>query len=187
MAAPPVRNISAIKQATKIAPPEPPLPEPVQDVESLGRDPGVTDAVWRQLQADKAAEIEAEKQREEADEKIRQELREAEDAEARAQGEIAKVVEEARSADESKREDIMRKLEEERLREAAARAERASKAAELKAREEAQRLERQREAQAQSKLRQMGICPAGFRWVKQAGGYRCQAGGHFITDSQLGF
>jgi rubrerythrin len=187
MAAPPVRNISAIKQATKIAPPEPPLPEPVQDVESLGRDPGVTDAVWRQLQADKAAEIEAQKQREEVDEKIRQELREAEDAEARAQGEIAKVVEEARSADESKREDIMRKLEEERLREAAARAERASKAAELKAREEAQRLERQREAQAQSKLRQMGICPAGFRWVKQAGGYRCQAGGHFITDSQLGF
>ena len=81
----------------------------------------------------------------------------------------------------------MKKLEEERLRVAAARAERARKAAELKAREEAERLARQKEAQVQVKLRQMGICPMGYRWIKQAGGYRCEAGGHFVTDSQLGF
>jgi len=57
----------------------------------------------------------------------------------------------------------------------------------LKAREEAERLARQKEAQVQVKLRQMGICPMGYRWIKQAGGYRCEAGGHFVTDSQLGF
>jgi len=40
-------------------------------------------------------------------------------------------------------------------------------------------------AQMLAKLRQLGICPASYRWIKQAGGYRCQAGGHFVTDSQL--
>lgn len=190
MAAPPsIRNTSTIKKATNIAPQEQPLLEPVQDVEeeeSVGRDPGVTDAVWRQLQADKVAVVKEQKQRQEAVEKMRKELHEAEEAEERAQSEIVKVLEEARSADKSRQEEIMKKMEEERLREAAARAERARKAAELKAREEADRLARQREAQAQAKLRQLGICPAGYRWIKQAGGYRCQAGGHFITDSQLG-
>ena len=90
-------------------------------------------------------------------------------------------------ADQKRQEEIMRKLEEERLREAAARAERARKAAELKAREEAERRERQREAQAQAKLRSIGVCPVGFRWIKQAGGYRCAGGTHYVTDSELGF
>ena len=187
---PSIRTTSATKQATKTAPTEQPPPEPVQEVqeeeESVERDPGVTDAAWRQLQADKAAAIEEQKRREEAIEKARKEWREAQEAQEKAQKEIAKALEEARLADQKRREEIMRKLEEERLREAAARAERARKLAELKAREEAERLERQREAQAQAKLRHMGICPAGFRWIKQAGGYRCEAGGHFVTDSQLG-
>ena len=187
MATPPIRNRSAIKQATKIAPPEQPLPETVREIEehqdTVGRDPGVTDTVWRQLQADKAAAIKEQKQHEEAVEKARMELHNAEEAEKSAQREI-KVLEEARSADpnERRQEDIMKKIEEERLREAAARAERAIKAAELKAQEEARKLE----AQMQAKLRQMGICPAGFRWIKQAGGYRCQGGAHSVTDSELG-
>jgi len=190
-AAPPsIKTTSATKQATKTAPPEQAPPEPVQEVQeeedTVGRDPGVTDAVWRQLQADKAAAIEEQKRREEAMEQARKELREAQEAQEKAQREIAKALEEARLADRKRQEEIMRKLEEERLREAAARAERARKLAELKAREEAERLERQREAQVQAKLRHMGICPAGYRWIKQAGGYRCEAGGHFVTDSQLG-
>ena len=181
---PPIRNTSAIKQAIEIAPPEQPLPEPVEDVkeerESVGRDPGVSDVVWRQLQADKAVAINEQRQRDEVIEKTRNQLRDAEAVEEKARGEIVKLLEEARSADESKQEEIRKKMEEERLREAAARAERAMKAAELKAREEASRLSRQREAQVQAKLREMGICPVGFRWIKQAGGYRCQAGGHWF-------
>ena len=187
---PSIKTTSATKQATKTAPPEHPPSEPIQEVqgeqECVERDPGVTDAVWRQLQADKAAAIEEQKRREEAIEKVQKELREAQEAQERAQREIAKALEEAQLANQKRREEAMRKLEEERLKEAAARAERARKLAELKARQEAERLERQREAQAQAKLRYMGICPAGFRWIKQAGGYRCEAGGHFVTDAQLG-
>ena len=191
-AAPPsFKTTSATKQATKTAPPEQPPPEPMQEIreeeESVARDPGVTDAVWRQLQADKAAVIEEQKRREEAIEKARKEFLEAQEAQEKAQREIARALEEARLADKKRHDEIMKKLEEERLREAAARAERARKAAELKAREEAERLERQREAKAQAKLRTMGVCVAGFRWIKQAGGYRCEAGGHFVSDSQLGF
>jgi hypothetical protein len=113
-------------------------------------------------------------------------LHEAQEAQEKAQMEIVKALEEACLADEKRRVEILKKLEEGRLREAAARAERARKAAALKAREEAERLVRQREAQAQAKLRFMGICPAGYQWIKQAGGYRCSAGGHFVTYSQLG-
>ena len=187
---PSTKTASATKQTTDTAPPEQPPPEPVQEAqeehESIGRDPGVTDTVWRQLQADKATAIEEQKRREEAIEKVRKELREAQEAQEKAQAEIVKALEETRLADQKKRDEIMRKLEGERLREAAARAERARKLAELKAREEAEKLERQREAQAQAKLRYMGVCPVGYHWIKQAGGYRCSAGGHFVTDSQLG-
>jgi hypothetical protein len=35
-------------------------------------------------------------------------------------------------------------------------------------------------------LRQMGVCVAGFRWIKQASGYRCAGGTHYISNSQLG-
>ena len=189
-AAPPsIRTTSATKLATKTAPPEQSLPEPVQEVQeedSAGRDPGVTDAVWRQLQADKAAAIEEQKLREEAMEKVRKELREAQEAQEKAQREIAKALEEVRLADRKRQDDIMKKLEEERLREAAARAERARKAAELKAREEAARQERLREAKAQAALQSMGVCVAGFRWIKQPNGYRCAGGSHFVTNTQLG-
>ena len=79
----------------------------------------------------------------------------------------------------------MKKLEE-RSRGAAVRAERVRKAVESKAREEAARLERQREAKAQAKLQTMGVCVAGFRWIKQSKGYRCAGGAHFVTNAELG-
>ena len=44
---------------------------------------------------------------------------------------------------------------------------------------------RRKEAKVQQQLRTLGICPAGFRWIKQYGGYRCSAGGHFFADSEL--
>lgn len=58
--------------------------------------------------------------------------------------------------------------------------------AELESQRKAWEEERRKEAKAQQQLRTLGICPAGFRWVKQNGGYRCSAGGHFVTDSELG-
>ena len=189
-AAPPsIKTTSTTKQSTNVTPPEQPPPESVQEAEeeeSAERDSGVTDVVWKQLQADKAAAIEEQKRREEAVERVQKELREAQEAQERAQRVIARALEEVRLADMKRQQEIMKKLEEERLREAAARAERARKAAELKAKEEAERSRRQQEAKAQEKLRHMGVCPVGYRWIKQAGGYRCAGGSHFVTDSQLG-
>jgi len=189
-AAPPsIKTVSATKQAIKTAPPEQPPPELIQEIQEegpVGRDPGVTDAVWRQLQADKAAAIEEQKRREEAIEQTRKELREAQEAQEQAQMEIARALDEACLADKKRQDEIMKKLEEERLKEAAARAERARKAAELKAREEAAKLERQREAKAQAKLQTMGVCVAGFRWIRQSNGYRCAGGSHFVGNTQLG-
>lgn len=37
----------------------------------------------------------------------------------------------------------------------------------------------------QDKLRRIGKCPAGYDWVQVAGGWRCQAGGHHVSDAQL--
>ena len=45
---------------------------------------------------------------------------------------------------------------------------------------------RRKEREAQQKLRQMGVCPVGYRWIKQASGYRCAGGSHFVSDAQLG-
>ena len=195
---PSISTASTSKQHAKPTPPQQPPQDPFQDPAQdpaqevqeeqgyVGRDPGVTDAVWWQLQADKFAAIEEQKRREGEIERAQKELHEAQKAHEKAQRAIAKAIEEARLADQRRQAEIMKKLEQERLREAAARAERARKMAELKAREEAARRAQQKEAQAQAKLRYMGICPAGYQWIKQIGGYRCSAGGHFVTDSQLG-
>jgi len=45
--------------------------------------------------------------------------------------------------------------------------------------------ERKKEQAAQRKLKHMGVCVAGFRWIKQRGGYRCAGGSHFVSDTQL--
>ncbi|KAI4260726.1 MAG: hypothetical protein LQ352_000118 [Teloschistes flavicans] len=46
--------------------------------------------------------------------------------------------------------------------------------------------EKRKEAAAQRKLRTLGVCVAGFWWIKQAGGYRCVGGSHYVSDAQLG-
>ena len=50
----------------------------------------------------------------------------------------------------------------------------------------AKRAAKRREAQAQQKLRSMGVCPVGYRWIKQASGYRCAGGSHYVSDAELG-
>jgi hypothetical protein len=78
-----------------------------------------------------------------------------------------------------------RRHEEARLR--AVMASRAKQEAEDKlrrAREEAER--KKEEAEALQKLRDMGVCPVGFRWIKQGTGYRCAGESHLVSDTQLG-
>jgi replication-associated recombination protein RarA len=44
---------------------------------------------------------------------------------------------------------------------------------------------RQLEAEMKRKLAAMGKCPVGFEWIKQADGYRCAGGSHFISKTQM--
>ncbi|GLA87164.1 hypothetical protein AtubIFM56815_011439 [Aspergillus tubingensis] len=45
---------------------------------------------------------------------------------------------------------------------------------------------KKKEEEAQRKLREMGVCPMGYRWIPQATGYRCAGGSHFVSSAQLG-
>ncbi|KAI0070486.1 hypothetical protein K474DRAFT_793185 [Panus rudis PR-1116 ss-1] len=38
----------------------------------------------------------------------------------------------------------------------------------------------------QQKIRVMGDCPAGLPWIKEADGYRCTGGSHFLSNEELG-
>ncbi|CAG7555761.1 unnamed protein product [Fusarium equiseti] len=39
--------------------------------------------------------------------------------------------------------------------------------------------------EAKEKLKKMGVCPVGYHWIKQSGGYRCAGGSHWMTDEQV--
>lgn len=60
--------------------------------------------------------------------------------------------------------------------------ERAKELAVRKALEERER-ELALEKAAQAALRRMGKCPAGFQWHRQGDGWRCSAGGHYVSGS----
>lgn len=46
--------------------------------------------------------------------------------------------------------------------------------------------ERRRKAEeARKKLEMMGVCPVGFPWIKQEGGYRCGGGSHYMSDAAV--
>jgi hypothetical protein len=42
-----------------------------------------------------------------------------------------------------------------------------------------------REAEEQAKLAKMGVCPVGYQWIRQTGGYRCAGGSHCVSDAQM--
>lgn len=65
-----------------------------------------------------------------------------------------------RDAREADREKIMKKLLEEEER-------------------------RKEEEEARKKLEMMGKCPVGYHWIRQANGYRCAGGSHFMSDAQV--
>lgn len=143
-------------------------PESPDDEESrrVVRDAGVSNEVWEQLQKDQAKEarkkvefrdlLEARKSAEAARKKIVQELIKEEELKE----EERLKLEEAKKKAEAAREKILRQLIEQEER-------------------------RKKEVAKQAKIRALGICPMGFDWVKQDGGYRCSAGGHFLSDAEI--
>lgn len=148
------------------------------------RDDGVPDDVWDELKADKA--------RAAAECQVNDEtIRDAEAVESDAiqfeqqQLQALKHLAEAKARDEAEAQELKRKQEEARLQEQAARMLREKAKAELE-RIRIQEVKRKRERQVQSKLREMGVCCQGFQWIKQASGYRCAGGSHYVSDKQLG-
>ncbi|KAJ7583678.1 P-loop containing nucleoside triphosphate hydrolase protein [Mycena floridula] len=188
---PPPRPIVSTNSTVAAAQKPKPKPTPTASSDAQ-RDPGVSDEVWAQLQRDKQAMLDEQKRLEtakaDAERSFRQAVDEAKrkEKEAKAQSDaLAKAQKEKALA-----ADILRRRQNEiaRQRELARLAELKVKA-EKEKREAAKReLEQQRrqEAAVQTKLRSMGVCVAGFRWIKQHGGYRCAGGTHFISDAQLG-
>lgn len=91
-------------------------------------------------------------------------------------------------AEEAERE-LQRMLEEERkLKEwlkACADAKRQKELEELERKRKEAEEKRRQEAKAQQMLMRMGCCPVGYQWVKQANGYRCAGGSHWIDDGQV--
>ncbi|KAI0067131.1 P-loop containing nucleoside triphosphate hydrolase protein [Artomyces pyxidatus] len=178
---------TAQAHTTKAAAPKPATGE--DEDQPDGRDMGVTDAVWNQLQADKQAVIDALKRREEEQRVLTEALEKArkeEEDRKKAQRVLEEVLKRKRDAETAVLNEIKRRLEEQRLRELAARAERDRLIALQEERRRQEVEEKRREAQAQQKLRTMGVCVAGFQWIKQASGYRCAGGTHFVSDAQLG-
>ncbi|KAJ8132326.1 hypothetical protein O1611_g1297 [Lasiodiplodia mahajangana] len=153
---------------------------------SSQRDPGVSDEVWQQLQGNIAGEKAMEQARASfiaAQEKEYEAQRAAEEA---RREELQRLEEEKRKADEKRRLEIEEQLRKEKERmEAALKAKREAEEKLRKAREEAERKKRE-EAMVQKKIREMGICPQGFRWIKEGGGYRCAGGAHYLSNGQLG-
>jgi DNA repair exonuclease SbcCD ATPase subunit len=129
------------------------------------RDAGVSDDVCEQLQRD----LQAAEARNRELEEVTQRIREAEEEEQHRLAELAEAA-----------------AEEERVR-LQALADKARKEAARLAEEKSRKEEaRKREAAIQHKIRQMGVCVQGYRWIQQGSGYRCGGGSHFLSNSQLG-
>jgi hypothetical protein len=183
---PPSATFSTSTTARTVPEPQTTLGEESTPIEKeTPRDAGVSDATWTQLQKDKKAAEHHARQIEEALGAREQECRLAEEAEQKRAAETA-ALRAIQAKNETEAYELGRKREEARIRELEAKAERERIQEELETQRQVEMERKRVEQQAQTKLRQMGVCPAGYRWTKQSGGYRCSAGGHWVNDRQLG-
>ena len=159
---------------------------PVVIANEIKRDSGVSDTVWEQLQHDKQA---AKKREEQYQNFMKASTDAANDAKALQQKQFAS--EEAfqqaikDNHDQLVLQEAKRLREEARLRHEIERRAQAERLAELESLRKIVEEERRKEAKAQQLLKTLGRCVMGYRWIKQNGGYRCSAGGHFVSDSEL--
>ncbi|KAG6891610.1 hypothetical protein C0992_002649 [Termitomyces sp. T32_za158] len=152
----------------------------------VNRDPGVSDAIWNQLQACKREAEERKRKDAEKMEKIKQQIAERAEAEKKQKAAIEALERAAAARNEAERQERQRQLELAYLARKKAEQERQRLAAELRKRRQHEEAEKRKEEAAQQKLQKMGVCVAGFRWIKLPGqGYRCAGGSHFISDQQL--
>ncbi|KAH7014058.1 P-loop containing nucleoside triphosphate hydrolase protein [Macrophomina phaseolina] len=163
-----------------------------QDVghSSPRRDPGVSDATWKQLQVDMATDEAVRKNSLDTVASLNRDLEPLQEREAASSKEMRKLQESAmevsQDRDEEELQNRKRAQEEERLQNLAIKRARQEVEERLKKAQEEEERRRQEEAKVQKKLRDMGVCPMGYRWIKQSSGYRCAGGSHFVSNAQIG-
>ena len=94
----------------------------------------------------------------------------------------------AEKAEEEKRECRRLAEEEEALRQwlkKCADAKRERELAEIERKRQELEETLRRQALEQQKLARMGVCPAGYHWIRQSGGYRCAGGSHWVSDGKM--
>ena len=163
--------------------PEPEIQPKDQD-EATPRDDGVSDETWTQLQADI---LTANSHPKISDHQIQDQettLSTSQTTEHQAATNLQTLLETpAKTGAEN--QELKRQQEDARLRDDAARKARERAKAELE-RLRLAKARQKREQQIQKKLQQMGVCCAGYAWIKQSGGYRCAGGSHYLSDRQIG-
>ncbi|OJJ82851.1 uncharacterized protein ASPGLDRAFT_36963 [Aspergillus glaucus CBS 516.65] len=138
------------------------------------RDGGVTDEVWNQLIQDKQTAIKQEGAYRDLLKQGQQLERDAKCGNEEDENEVKKDEgTEQQHEQERLQRELERRAKEEELRK-------------LRKKEVEMEGQRKKEQQAQKELRKIGVCVQGFRWIKQAGGYRCAGGSHYVSDGQLG-
>ncbi len=158
-------------------------------VTTVSKDAGVSNEIWQQLAKDKESAERSIQQEQGRLSDLETELQKAASHERQMNVEVAKSNFPTNTADEHNQEKIAeqkRKQEGARLAEVNARLQRERALQEL---EDARRIaeaKKRQEAAVQAKLRKMGVCVAGYQWIKQSSGYRCAGGSHFIGNEQLG-
>jgi hypothetical protein len=159
--------------------------EPASDSPPLeSRDDGVSDITWNQLQQDKAVQDELQTRLKSSELLVEQERECATAVAETSAKELDTLAKQA--AQEQASNELKRRHEEMRLKHLALlQAQQDAENRARKIREETER-KRKEEVRVHTKLQHMGVCVAGFRWIKQAGGYRCAGGSHFVGNAALG-
>jgi hypothetical protein len=148
-----------------------------------GRDDGVLDEVWSELEVTKAEgrlqwEV-LERQRLSYERFIKEQQIKEEDARLKHEAELNRIRDELELQEQAHA--IQEALEAEERRKHAAALDR-----KLREKEEQKRHEElRRKEQVQKRLQQIMPCPAGFNWFKQGCGWRCGGGSHFVSDAEL--
>ena len=138
------------------------------EADAAERDEGVSDEIWTVLMADKQRAIDEAKL-------YTQVVFSHEEQEQQHRCSEKDDLEEEHEEDDPQIRVARLRREQERLRHEHLRRQKE----EIEARQE-------HEKKIQQKLRTMGVCCQGFQWIKQASGYRCAGGSHFVADEALG-